>query len=123
MLLFSRFSTVLFMPRSRNRSSRQRSLSRPRTRPWTRQLRSAYRQEPISSFILTMGSVHAVLGGMGDRTGLLLLGLGGIGLALVLRWWLLRPRRWTEPAAPVRYLPPAPPSLPPLSVSQRQMPD
>ncbi|GAB4383646.1 MAG: hypothetical protein Kow00121_45870 [Elainellaceae cyanobacterium] len=74
-------------------------------RLWTRFLRSAYRKEPISSFILTVGTVDAVIGGVDGRGSLLALGLGTISIAVVLRWWVLQQRQ-IEPidAPPIRYL-------------------
>jgi hypothetical protein len=48
--------------------------------------RSTYRREPISSFILTVGAVEAVMGGVGDRGSLLILGLALVGVGLLWRW-------------------------------------
>ena len=53
---------------------------------WPRFLKSAYRKEPISSFILIVGAVDAVLGGVGERWTLLTFGLTIILLAAVIRW-------------------------------------
>ncbi|MGH2412848.1 MAG: hypothetical protein ACRDEA_03960 [Microcystaceae cyanobacterium] len=53
---------------------------------WPRFLKTAYRKEPISSFIIIVGAVDAVLGGVGERWTLLSFGLIMILIAAVLRW-------------------------------------
>ena len=77
-------------------------------------LKVAYRKEPISSFILIVGAVDIVIGGMGEQWGLLSLGLLTALLAAGLRWWQTQK---SEAIAvehkPRRYLPPSS-SLPPL---------
>ena len=50
-------------------------------------LKSAYRREPISSFIVIVGIVDAVIGGVGERWTLLSFGLVIILIAAILRWW------------------------------------
>lgn len=50
-------------------------------------LKVAYRKEPISSFILLLGVVDAVIGGVGERWTLLSFGLVVVFLAAILRWW------------------------------------
>ncbi len=94
-------------------------------RIWTR-LGSTYRKEPISSFILTVGAVDAAIGGIGNRSSLLALGLGAVAVALVLRGWLLQrhPARFAD-RPPVRYLPSrtSRPQIPSLDLSQRQPPN
>jgi hypothetical protein len=49
-------------------------------------VKTAYRKEPISSFILVVGMVDALMGGIGERWTLCSLGAGIIILALLLRW-------------------------------------
>lgn len=81
-------------------------------------LKSAYRKEPISSFILTVGAVDAVIGGVDSRWSLLVLGLATVGTAIALRWWLAQRQPVDLPTgAPVYYLPDrsSQPSLPMLS--------
>jgi hypothetical protein len=82
----------------------------------------AYRKEPISSFIVTVGAVDAVIGGVGERWSLLTFGLMMVMLAVGIRWWQSQ-RRQTELAEqPVtHYLPSSPsrPPLPMLSTSKR----
>lgn len=88
-------------------------------------LKAAYRKEPISSFIVIVGSVDAVIGGVGERWSLLSFGLMMVVLAVALRWWQSQ-RRETELAdQPVtHYLPPSSsrPALPILSAAKRQPP-
>src|ERR687886_91783 len=88
-------------------------------------LKAAYRKEPISSFIVIVGAVDAVLGGVGERWSLLSFGLMMVVLAVALRWWQTQ-RRETELAdQPVtHYLPPTSsrPALPMLSPAKRQPP-
>lgn len=90
-------------------------------RNWTRLLRTAYRKESISSFILTVGIVDAIIGGVSARGSLLIVGLATIGIAAALRGLMLRrrPVSLIEPA-PVRYLPArsSRPSLPILGLSE-----
>lgn len=74
----------------------------------------AYRKEPISSFIVIVGAVDAVIGGVGERWSLLTFGLMMVMLAVGLRWWQSQ-RRQTELAEqPVTHYLPASPSRPPL---------
>jgi hypothetical protein len=86
-------------------------------------LKSAYRKEPITSFIVIVGAVDAVIGGVGERWSLLTFGLMMVVLAVVLRWWQTQ-RRETELAEqPVtHFLPPTSsrPALPMLSAAKRQ---
>lgn len=97
-------------------------------RLWPRFLRSAYRKEPVTSFILTVGAVDAVIGGVGDRPSLLAVGLGAVGIAILLRVWMLSQRRAVEPVVenrpPIRYLPSQSSSsaLPSLDVPRKRSP-
>lgn len=88
-------------------------------------LKAAYRKEPISSFIVIVGAVDAVIGGVGERWSLLSFGLMMVVLALVLRWWQSQRREAELADQPVtHYLPPASsrPALPILSAAKRQPP-
>jgi len=80
----------------------------------------AYRKEPISNFVLIVGAVDAVMGGVGSHGTLLLLGLGLVSMAIALRWQSIQRRQafisLEEPEPPLRYLPPAPT----LDLSQQQ---
>ncbi len=73
-----------------------------------RVLRTLYRKEPISSFILVMGAVDAVMGGVGQRWSLFSFGLLIVSLAIILRWWQVQKAQpiITEDK-PRRYLPPS----------------
>lgn len=88
-------------------------------------LKSAYRREPLPSFLITIGVVNAVIGGFDERWSLFTFGLGTVGVAIALRWWLIQQRR-PEPSEPVvqHYLPPrsSDPALPMLSVSKKNRP-
>lgn len=88
-------------------------------------LKSAYRKEPLPSFLITIGVVDAVIGGFGDRWSLFTVGLGTVGVAIALRWWLLQKRR-AEPPQPVaqHYLPyhSSRPELPMLSTAKKHPP-
>jgi len=90
---------------------------------WTRFLRSAYRSEPITSFVITAGVVEAAIGGLGEHWSLMAFGLGTVGAAIALRWWQHQ-RRHLSPASersPVYALPPdsSRPVLPTLRLSQK----
>jgi hypothetical protein len=92
---------------------------------FVRVLKSAYRKEPISSFILLAGAMDAAIGGFGDRWSLFAFGLGTVGVAIALRWWLIQRSGAEIPEeAPQYYLPPQPPRphLPNLSNSQKNRP-
>ncbi len=53
-------------------------------------LKRLYRKEPISSFIIIVGAVDAVLGGVNEAGALMILGLLTSGLALGYRWWCIQ---------------------------------
>lgn len=90
---------------------------------WSRLLKTVYRKEPISSFILTVGAVDTFLGGVSSRGSLLIVGIATIGTAIALRGLLSR-QRPVPPieSAPVRYLPErsSRPSLPILGLTERE---
>lgn len=92
---------------------------------WPRFLKSAYRKEPISSFILVVGSVDAVIGGIDNHWSLLLFGLGTIGVAIALRFWKSQQSQIEVPVrAPIHSLPErsSRPPMPMLSSSRRNGP-
>jgi hypothetical protein len=93
---------------------------------WPRILKSAYRREPIVSFVVTVGAVDAAIGGVGASLPLLSFGLGTIGVALALGWWQIQrsqAEQQVEPA-PEYYLPPqaSRPALPQLTQTKRRRP-
>lgn len=92
---------------------------------WPKILKSAYRKEPISSFIVIVGAVDAVIGGVGERWSLLTFGLMMVVIAVALRWWQTQRKDAELAEQPVtHFLPPGSsrPALPILSSSKRQRP-
>ena len=84
-------------------------------------LNSLYRKEPIPSFLVSIGVVNAVIGGLNDRLGLLSFGIVTVGSAIALRWWLQQ--QSIEPSQPIShtYLPPASSSsVPPIATPKRK---
>jgi len=78
----------------------------------------AYRKEPISAFVLTMGLVNAIIGGVGERWTLLSFGLLVGSGAIALRWWQgYKKRPISPPKTSPRYLTGSDqdPPLPPLN--------
>lgn len=71
-----------------------------------RLFKSGYRKEPISSFVLTVGVVDAVIGGVDGHWSLAIVGGTLIGVAIALRFLQSqrRPVQFTD-ASPVLYLP------------------
>jgi hypothetical protein len=53
-------------------------------------LKRLYRKEPISSFIIIVGAVDAVLGGVNEIGTLMILGLLTSGAAIGYRWWCIQ---------------------------------
>lgn len=88
-------------------------------------MKSLYRKEPISSFILIAGTVDAVMGGVGDRLTLFGFGLTVIMVGIFVRWWQNQPTSLqSPPQRPQRYLPPSssPQPLPTLKSNKRRSP-
>lgn len=83
-------------------------------------IKSAFRQEPVASFLLIFGAVDAALGGVQGQVGLSAFGLAVVGAAAGVYWWThSEPRgqhRSAMPPAPVRE---APLALPARSVHHR----
>lgn len=67
---------------------------------WFRFLRTLYRKEPITSFILIAGAMNVAIGGFDQSPSLVVFGLGTVALAMLFRWWALSHR-----PAPVRVSP------------------
>jgi hypothetical protein len=53
-------------------------------------LKRLYRKEPISSFIIIIGGVDAVIGGVNQLGTLMILGLLTSGVAIGYRWWCIQ---------------------------------
>lgn len=79
---------------------------------FARFLRSVYRKEPISGFILILGATDAIIGGFGGRGSLLSIGLLIALLGIIMRWRQGDKKPHAIATKPVRYL------LPPSSSSQ-----
>ncbi|MBE9045652.1 hypothetical protein IQ255_14765 [Pleurocapsales cyanobacterium LEGE 10410] len=80
---------------------------------FARFLRTVYRKEPISGFILILGITDALIGGFGGRGSLLSIGLLITLLGIVMRWRQGEKKDRAIAVKPVRYaLPPSPPRQP-----------
>jgi len=83
----------------------------------------AYRKEPITAFVFTVGLVNALIGGVGERWTLLTFGLFIGASAIALRWWQgYQGRTINDNKTTTRYLTGSaevPPPLPPLRKIQR----
>ncbi len=91
---------------------------------WMRILRSVYRKEPISGFIMIFGVADTAIGVLDATWSLALFGLGTAGMATVLRWWLMKQQRKPNlpERAPIYALPPSSRPLPLLSMAKKQPP-
>jgi hypothetical protein len=70
-------------------------------------LRNAYRKEPLTGFILAVGTVDMAIGGLGQRWSLLSFGLAMATVAALARWVQVRKVRAPLPEeTPRYYLPP-----------------
>jgi hypothetical protein len=71
-------------------------------------LKRIYRKEPISSFLIIVGAVDALLGGMNEVGTLMILGLLTSGLAIGYRWWCIQQAETTADLKSKQlYLPPS----------------
>lgn len=77
-------------------------------------LNSTYRKEPISGFILILGAVDAVIGGVGGRWTLLSFGLVMVLSGALLRWYKVQKAESVVGEKPARYFLPPSQSRPPL---------
>lgn len=90
-------------------------------------LRSAYRRDPIPSFLMTMGAAEISLGGVSGYSGLLILGVMMFGGALGLKWLqsLRRPDIMIDEPLTAQYYLPSQSSqaeLPMLSITKKRPP-
>jgi hypothetical protein len=53
-------------------------------------LKRLYRKERVSSFIIIVGAVDALLGGVNEAGALMVLGLLTSGVAIGYRWWCIQ---------------------------------
>lgn len=73
-----------------------------------RTAKGLYRKEPISSFLIMMGLVEVVIGGVDEQWGLFTVGLGFVLGAIAVRWSRIRRNQGTtKQVLPRRYLPPS----------------
>lgn len=54
---------------------------------WNRVLRTMYRKEPLTGFVITVGAVDVAIGGIDQSSSLVFFGLSLVSVALALRWW------------------------------------
>jgi hypothetical protein len=89
---------------------------------FARFLRTVYRKEPISGFILILGVTDALIGGLNGRGSLLSIGLLIALLGIIMRWRQGEKKFKAIATKPVRYLlPPSSPRKPlPLLTSSKQ---
>ena len=81
---------------------------------------SVYRKEPIPSFLITIGLVNAMIGGLNDRTGLFSLGLATVGGAILWRWRLQQPTAQIQPKSQIYLTPASSDSVPTLKTPKRK---
>jgi hypothetical protein len=85
-------------------------------------LKRLYRKEPISSFLIVVGAVDAVLGGVNEIGTLMILGLLTSGMAIGYRWWCIQQSETaSERKAKQLYLPSAS-NRAPLNLDNRRHP-
>ncbi len=85
-------------------------------------LKSAYRKEPVSGFILVLGAVDAVIGGVGGRWTLLSFGLLVILTGTLVRWRKIqKAQAVVAQNSPRQMLPPSS-SRPPLPMLMNNKP-
>ena len=85
-------------------------------------LSSVYRKEPIPSFIVTIGLVNAIIGGLNDRTGLLSLGIATVSGAILWRWRLQQPTAQIPPKSQIYLSAASSNSVPTLEKPKRKRP-
>lgn len=91
---------------------------------WFHVLRTIYRKEPMTAFILTAGAMNVAIGSIDQSPSLLVFGFSTVTIGLILRWWSLSRR-----AAPVRVTPSPRPArtpiraLPEASLERRSLPN
>ena len=74
---------------------------------FARFLRSVYRKEPVSGFILILGVTDALIGGIGGSGSLLSIGLLVALLGIIMRWRQGEKKSLAIAREPVRYYLPA----------------
>ncbi|WP_373547217.1 hypothetical protein [Chamaesiphon sp.] len=85
-------------------------------------LKRLYRKEPISSFLIIVGAVDAVLGGVNELGTLMILGLLTSGMSIGYRWWCIQQAEATDRKSKQLYLPPASNRTPLPNLDSRRHP-
>ncbi|ACA98147.1 MULTISPECIES: hypothetical protein [Cyanophyceae] len=87
-----------------------------------RTVKRLYRKEPVSSFLIVMGLIEVVIGGVDEHWGLFTIGLGFVLGAIAIRWSRIRrDQRDLNRVLPRRYLPPTEVNVPlPQLMNERQ---
>jgi hypothetical protein len=70
---------------------------------WPRFLKTAYRKEPITGFILAVGAVDTAIGGVGQRWTLLSFGVTVVAIAFLARWLQIHKGRTLPKEGKARY--------------------
>jgi hypothetical protein len=70
---------------------------------WPRFLKNAYRKEPITGFILAVGAVDTVIGGVGRHWTLLGFGVTVVAIAILARWLQIHKGRTLPREGKARY--------------------
>jgi hypothetical protein len=88
-------------------------------------IKSAYRKEPISSFIVIVGAIDAVIGGVGGRWSLLSFGFLLLLTGALVRWRQTQKAQTVIAENPSRHLlPPSPSATPlPMLMSKKNKPN
>ena len=94
-------------------------------------LKRLYRKEPISSFLIVVGAVDAVIGGVNEIGTLTILGFLTSGIAVGYRWWCIQQaetiadstqRRQRQRKSKQLYLPPSSNRIPLPNLDSRRHP-
>ncbi|WP_295614988.1 hypothetical protein [Chamaesiphon sp. GL140_3_metabinner_50] len=86
-------------------------------------LKRLYRKEPISSFLIVVGAVDAVLGGVNEIGTLMILGLLTSGVAIGYRWWCIQQAEaGSDRKSKQLYLPPSSNRSPLPNLDSRRRP-
>jgi hypothetical protein len=85
-------------------------------------LKRLYRKERISSFLLVVGAVDALLGGVNEIGTLLIFGLLTSGAALGYRWWCIQQAEAAANRQPKQLYLPAADLRSPLDLDDRRRP-
>ena len=89
---------------------------------FARLLRSVYRQEPVSGFILIFGATDALIGGIGGRVSLLSIGLLIALLGIIMRWRQGEKKSEAIATEPIKYYLPAGSTRQPLPLLNSSKP-